>query len=125
MFNALPTVVYAVTDLDLARAWYARVVGEPYFEEPYYVGFHVGPYELGLVPVESAAGHGGTLAYWRVDSADEAFERLVGLGATPDEAPHSVGGDLRAATVTDPFGNLLGVIEYLGFEGSTTVPAMN
>ena len=125
MYDALPTVVYAVADLDLARAWYASLVGEPYVEESYYVGFHVGPYELGLIPVESAAGHGGALAYWRVASADEAFERLVSLGATPGEAPHSVGGDLRAATVTDPFGNLLGVVEYPGFAGSTTVPAMN
>ena len=54
MFNALPTVVYAVQDLDLARAWYAGIVGEPYFNEPYYVGFHVGPYELGLVPTETS-----------------------------------------------------------------------
>ena len=125
MFNALPTVVYAVPDLDLARAWYAAIVGEPYFEEPYYVGFRVGPYELGLVPAETATGRGGTLAYWRVDSADEAFERLVGFGATPDEAPQNVGGDIRVATVVDPFGNVLGVIEYPGFAGSTTVPVLN
>ena len=125
MFNALPTVVYAVPDLDLARKWYAGLVGDPYFVEPYYVGFHVGPYELGLVPVETAAGRGGTLAYWRVSSADDAFEALVAHGAVPDEAPHSVGGDLRAATVLDPFGNLVGIIEYPGFEGSTTVPELN
>ncbi|HEX9953241.1 MAG TPA: VOC family protein [Rubricoccaceae bacterium] len=125
MFNALPTVVYAVPDLDLARAWYAAIVGEPYFEEPYYVGFRVGPYELGLVPAETATGRGGTLAYWRVDNADEAFERLVGFGATPDEAPQNVGGDIRVATVVDPFGNVVGIIEYPGFEGSTTVPGLN
>lgn len=125
VFNALPTVVYAVSDLDLAKAWYAGIVGEPYFDEPYYVGFRVGPYELGLVPTETAEGRGGTLAYWRVESADDAFAALVAHGAVPDEGPHSVGGDLRAATVLDPFGNLVGIIEYPGFEGSTTVPAMN
>ena len=77
------------------------------------------------MPAESAAGRGGTLAYWRVDSADEAFDRLLAHGATADEAPHSVGGDLRAATVLDPVGNLVGLIEYPGFSGSTTVPALN
>ena len=50
---------------------------------------------------------------------------VAGTRTTPDEAPHSVGGDLRAATVLDPFGNLVGIIEYPGFEGSTTVPALS
>ena len=122
MFTALPTVVYSVPDLDLAREWWAGIVGPAYFDEVFYVGFRVGPYELGLVPAESAAGRGGTTAYWRVDNAQAAFEALVAHGATPDEPPTSVGGDLVAGSVLDPFGNLIGLIEHPGFEGTASAP---
>jgi catechol 2,3-dioxygenase-like lactoylglutathione lyase family enzyme len=45
------TVVYHVDDLTKAKEWYADLLGvEPYFDEPFYVGFNVGGYELGLDP---------------------------------------------------------------------------
>ena len=51
MFLGLRTVVYKVSDLGRAKAWYTKVLGiEPYFDEPFYVGFNVGGYELGLDP---------------------------------------------------------------------------
>lgn len=92
---------------------------EPYFDEPYYVGFNVGGYELGLQPAEgdAAPGQGGTIAYWGVDDADAAVERLVRLGATPHEGVQDVGDGIRLGTVLDPFGNVLGVIHTPNFEG--------
>jgi catechol 2,3-dioxygenase-like lactoylglutathione lyase family enzyme len=49
MFLGLRTVIYPSPDLATARAWYAQVLGqEPYFDQPFYVGFSVGGYELGL-----------------------------------------------------------------------------
>mgnify|MGYP003526118917 CR=1 FL=1 len=51
MLLGLRTVKYSVTDLERAKQWYTEVVGHgPYFDEPFYVGFNVGGYELGIVP---------------------------------------------------------------------------
>jgi predicted enzyme related to lactoylglutathione lyase len=119
-FHGPRTVVYVVDDVEAGAAWYAKALGiEPYFEEPYYVGFNVGGYELGLQPAEgdSAPGQGGTIAYWGVDDADAAVERLVRLGATPHEGVQDVGDGIRLGTVLDPFGNVLGVIHNPNFEG--------
>src|SRR5438552_6790905 len=47
----LRTLIYPVTDLDAAKAWFTELVGfGPYFDEPFFVGFSVGGYELGLLP---------------------------------------------------------------------------
>ncbi len=113
-FLGLRTVIYHVEDLDAAKAWYAEVLGfEPYFDEPFYVGFEVGGYELGLNPNldEATPGAGGVLAYWGVADADAAFARLLELGAEKHVPVSDVGGGIRVASVRDPFGNLLGVIE--------------
>jgi len=62
MVNGLATVIYHVPDLDRAKAWYATAFQQqPYFDEPFYVGFNIGGYELGLHPDESGtrAGRGG------------------------------------------------------------------
>src|SRR6185503_3009509 len=106
MFQGLRTVAYQVTDLDQARAWYTEVLGiEPYFAEPFYVGFNVGGFELGLQPDTQGGleGLGGNVAYWGVESADEAFDRLIGLGATALSPVQEVGGGIKVAIVRDPF----------------------
>ena len=113
-FLGLRTAKYTARNLAEARDWYARVLGfGPYFDEPFYVGFNVGGYELGLVPDEQAPAVRGEagVAYWGVSSADSAFARLLDLGATAVEPVEDVGGGIRVATVRDPFGNLVGVIE--------------
>jgi predicted enzyme related to lactoylglutathione lyase len=114
MFQGLRTVIYHVTDLDRAKAWYTSVLGiEPYFDQPFYVGFNVGGFELGLDPdaTGSEGGSGGVAAYWGVSNCEAAFNRLLELGASAQTSVQDVGGDIRVATVTDPFGNVLGVIE--------------
>ncbi len=51
MFLGLRTVIYPAPDLAAAKAWYTRLLGvEPYFDEPFYVGFSVAGYELALGP---------------------------------------------------------------------------
>ncbi len=107
-FLGLRTAIYRTDALDALKRWYIGVLGkEPYFDEPFYVGFDVGGYELGLVPAEAG---GAVDAYWGVDDADAAFEALVEAGAEPLEAVHDVGGGIRLGTVRDPAGNTLGVI---------------
>ena len=47
----LRTVIYPAPDLDATKAWWTSFLGvEPYFDQPFYVGFAVGGYELGLLP---------------------------------------------------------------------------
>jgi predicted enzyme related to lactoylglutathione lyase len=114
MFRGLRTVIYHVGDLDRAKEWYGAVLGVgPYFDEPFYVGFDVGGFELGLQPDEpgSPRSSTGVTAYWGVDDADAALGRLLELGATEPFGVQDVGDDIRVATVLDPFGNVLGVIE--------------
>ncbi|HVL14426.1 MAG TPA: VOC family protein [Gemmata sp.] len=103
--------------LDAAKAWYASVVGgPPYFDQPFYVGFNVGGFELGLDPNGGEPGPGGTLAYWGTPDAAAEVARLVGLGATVAEDVKDVGGGIKVATLADPFGNRLGVIENPHFD---------
>lgn len=118
-FLGLRTVIYVNTELEKARDWYAQVLGfPPYFDEPFYVGFNVGGYELGVMPAEdfNQPGGGGVLAYWGVDNAEVAFARLLSLGAIEREPVTEVGGGIKVATVFDPFGNVLGVIENPHFK---------
>ncbi len=111
MILGLRTVAYHIPDLAAGKAWYSRLLGrEPYFDQPYYVGFEVGGFELGLVP-DGATGVGSSTVYWGVADAAAALQRLQGLGATLREPVQDVGDGIRTATVLDPFGNLFGIIE--------------
>ena len=118
MLLGLRTAIYPVQDLDSAKTWYAQVVGAPpYFDQPFYVGFSVGGFELGLLP-DGTPGTSGPQALWGVADADAAFERLLVLGATSLEPVTDVGGGIKVAAVRDPFGNRLGIIENPNFNAS-------
>jgi len=113
MLLGLATHKLTVDDLPAARAWYARVLGqEPYFDQPFYVGFALGGYELGIVPAQAGdrPGDAGTTAYWRVTDLDAAWAALLAAGATVAEPLAEVGGGIRIGAVRDPFGNRLGLI---------------
>ena len=110
----LATVIYQVPDLDRAKAWYTEAFGKaPYFDQPFYVGFEIGGYELGLHPdlSEGQPGPGGSVAYWRVGAIETAVAHFVGAGATVVSAPIEVGEGIKVARVADPFGNVIGLIE--------------
>lgn len=113
--KALMTAIYPVTDINAAKSWYAEMFGvEPYFDEPFYVGFNIAGYELGLVPAEPPVhepGNRGVIAYWGVDNADDAWARATKAGAKPVSAIADVGGGIRVGVVADPYGNALGIIE--------------
>ena len=116
MFLGLRTAVYYVDDMSRARDWYSSILGiSPYFDEPFYVGFNVGGFELGLHPEEGKSKGEGQVAYWGVVDAAASFERLVELGATPHDNVQDVGGGIKVGTVKDPFGNVFGVIENPNF----------
>lgn len=116
MIKGLRTVIYPAPDLQATKAWYAQVLQqEPYFDQPFYVGFSVGGFELGLMP-DATPGIAGAQALWGVDDADGAFARLLQLGATSLEPVTDVGDGIRVAAVQDPFGNRFGIIENPHFK---------
>lgn len=116
MIQGLRTVIYPVTELETAKAWYQQVLGvAPYFDQPFYVGFEVGGFELGLVP-DGEPGSSGATAYWGTADAQAELARLVGLGAAVETPVEDVGGGIRTAVVRDPDGNLFGVIENPHFD---------
>ena len=118
MILGLRTAIYPAPDLAAAKEWYARVLGvQPYFDEPFYAGFNVGGFELGLIP-DGAPGVAGPQPLWGVTDAAQAFEKLVGLGATPLEDVTEVGGGIKTGAVTDSFGNRFGIIENPHFDAS-------
>ncbi|MGA2551805.1 MAG: VOC family protein [Burkholderiaceae bacterium] len=111
MILGLRTVIYPAPDLAKARDWYTRALNlKPYFDQPFYVGFSVGGFELGLVP-EGTPSTLGSRALWGVDSIEEELARLCLLGATALESVTDVGEGIRTAAVTDPFGNHFGLIQ--------------
>jgi predicted enzyme related to lactoylglutathione lyase len=118
MFLGLRTAIYPVSDLPKAKLWYEQVLGvKPYFDEPFYVGFTVGGFELGLLP-DGTPGIAGPQPLWGVPNANAAFERLLQLGATELEPVTAVGEGIKVAAVQDPFGNRLGIIENPHFNPS-------
>ena len=116
MFLGLRTTIYPAPDLAASKAWFTGILGkEPYFDQPFYVGFEVGGYELGLLP--DAEVTDGVLSYWGVPDADAAYAALLAAGATEHAPVADVGDGIRTATVREPAGSIVGIIENPHFTG--------
>jgi predicted enzyme related to lactoylglutathione lyase len=121
--QGLRTTIYKVTDAAKAKAWYSKVFGiEPYFDEPFYIGFNVGGFELGLDPdvSDQKPGPGGGLAYWGVASMDSTMKALKADGVKVRSEPRDVGDGIKVAAIEDPFGNVIGLIENPHFGHAET-----
>jgi len=122
MLLGLCTAIYHAEDMAAAKLWYMKVLGfPPYFDEPFYVGFNVGGYELGISPPGGPDGMPDRPttafgAYWGVKDIVAAHARLLELGAEPRTEVQDVGEGIRVADVIDPFGNVFGVIENPHFK---------
>jgi catechol 2,3-dioxygenase-like lactoylglutathione lyase family enzyme len=109
MFLGLRTAIYPVADVGAAKAFFTKILGvEPNFDEPFYVGYTVAGYELGIVPKSS---DGEPMTYWGVPDVDAAVAMLIEARAAPGHDVTEVGGGIRVAAVREPSGNLFGVIE--------------
>ena len=113
MFKKLRTVIYYVSDVQKAKAWYTDLTGnKPYFDEPFYVGFDFNGCELGLHPVDETVTKGNhTVSHWAVDNIDSCVQQLIEKGVTVLYPIADVGGGIKVATVIDPWGNAVGLIE--------------
>jgi predicted enzyme related to lactoylglutathione lyase len=113
----LRTVIYPVPDLDAAKAWWIRLLGQqPYFDEPFYVGFEVAGYELGLLP--NAQPSDGALTYWGVDDVADAMSDALGAGAEIHVPAADVGEGIVTATARTPDGSIVGFIFNPHFKAS-------
>ena len=105
----LRTVIYPSPDLAAAKAWWIDLLGvAPYFDEPFYVGFSVAGYELGLLP--DADPNDGAQVYWGVEDMDVAFDEAITSGATIVAPPSDVGDGIVTALVRSPNGDVVGLI---------------
>lgn len=111
-FLGLRTAIYKVNDIAAATDWYKKILGiEPYFNEPFYVGFDIGGFELGLQPQEDVAQKtDSVMTYWGVEDVEATHAMLLSAGALPHEEPTEVGGGIIVAAVKDPWGNVFGII---------------
>ncbi len=116
--HGLRTLKLDARDLDAAKNFYATALGKaPYFDQPFYVGFDIDGFELGITPTEEGAptGPGQTTTYLAVEDVDAELARWIALGAKTHEPASDVGDGIRVGAIVDPFGNVVGFIRNLHF----------
>ena len=107
--QGVQTILHPVTDLTAAKAVYSALLGmAPTSDSPYYVGFEAAGQQIGLVPNSEMTG---PVAYWHVADIEAKLAEVTAAGATLNEAARDVGGGRLVATVTDPDGNVLGLLQ--------------
>ena len=105
-------MLHPVSDLAAARAVYTALLGAPpTADAPYYVGYEAEGQHIGLVPGGGPQGMTSPVAYWHVPDIEAKLAEVTAAGATVKEAPRDVGGGRLVATVTDPDGNVLGLLQ--------------
>jgi predicted enzyme related to lactoylglutathione lyase len=110
--QGIKTVLHPVSDLEKSKAVYSALLGlAPQADAPYYVGFDVAGQHIGLVPGGGPQGMTSPVAYWHVADIEQKLAEVTAAGATVNEAPRDVGGGRLVATVTDPDGNVLGLLQ--------------
>jgi predicted enzyme related to lactoylglutathione lyase len=110
--QGIKTVLYPVSDLVAAKAVYAALLGvPPQTDESYYVGFEAAGQHIGLMPEGGPQSITSPVAYWHVPDLETKLAEVTAAGATVKEPAHYVGGGRLVATVTDPDGNVLGLLQ--------------
>jgi predicted enzyme related to lactoylglutathione lyase len=110
--EGIKTVLHPVSDMAAAKPVYSALLGvPPQTDESYYVGFEAAGQQIGLVPRGGPQGLTSPVAYWHVPDIEAKLAEVTAAGATVKEPAHDVGGGRRVAAVTDPDGNVLGLLQ--------------
>jgi predicted enzyme related to lactoylglutathione lyase len=110
--QGIRTVLHPVSDLQAAKAVYTALLGvAPQADSPYYVGYDTDGQHIGLVPGGGPQGMTTPVAYWHVPDIEAKLAEVTAAGATVHEPAHDVGGGRLVATVSDPDGNMLGLLQ--------------
>jgi predicted enzyme related to lactoylglutathione lyase len=105
----IKTVLHPVTNLEKAKEVYTALLGvEPTADAPYYVGYDTAGQHIGLVPNSDMTA---PIDYWHVADIEAKLAEVTAAGATLKDAPRDVGNGRLVATVTDPDGNVLGLLQ--------------
>jgi predicted enzyme related to lactoylglutathione lyase len=106
------TVLHPVSDVAAAKAVFTALLGvPPQTDGPYYVGYEAAGQHIGLVPGGGPQGMTSPVAYWHVPDIEAKLAEVTAAGATVKESARDVGGGRLVATVTDPDGNVLGLLQ--------------
>ena len=110
--EGVKTVLHPVSDIAKARVFYVALLGlEPQADSPHYVGFEAAGQHIGLVPGGSSQGMTSPVAYWHVADIEAKLAELTAAGGTAKDQVRDVGGGRLVATVTDPDGNVIGLLQ--------------
>jgi predicted enzyme related to lactoylglutathione lyase len=110
--QGIKTVLHPVSDVEKAKAVYTALLGmPPQHDSSYYVGFDVAGQHIGLLPGGGPQGMTSPVAYWHVPDIEAKLAELTAAGAAVKEPAQNVGGGRLVATVTDPDGNVLGLLQ--------------
>jgi predicted enzyme related to lactoylglutathione lyase len=110
--QGIKTVLHPVSDLAKAKAVYAALLGvPPLADSSYYVGFEAAGQHIGLLPGGGPQGMTSPVPYWEVPDIEAKLAEVTAAGATVKEPARDVGGGRLVATVTDPDGNVLGLLQ--------------
>jgi predicted enzyme related to lactoylglutathione lyase len=106
------TILHPVTDLEKAKAVYTALLGqEPTTDSEYYVGYEVAGQQIGLVPGGGPQGMTSPVAHWHVTDIEATIAEVTAAGGTVKDSARNVGGGRLVATVVDPDGNVLGLVQ--------------
>jgi predicted enzyme related to lactoylglutathione lyase len=110
--QGIRTVLHPVSDLEAAKTVYTALLGvPPQADSPYYVGYEAEGQQIGLVPGGGPQGMTTPVAYWHVPDIEAKLAEVTAAGASVEESPHDVGGGRLVATISDPDGNILGLLQ--------------
>ncbi|HWD65678.1 MAG TPA: VOC family protein [Solirubrobacteraceae bacterium] len=110
--EGIKTVLHPVSDLEAAKPVYTAVLGSPPdHDAPYYVGYDIAGQHIGLVPGGGPQGMSSPVAYWHVSDIEAKLAEVTAAGAQIKDPVRDVGGGRLVATVSDPDGNVLGLLQ--------------
>ncbi len=110
--QGIKTVLHPVSDLAASKAVYSALLGvAPTADSAYYVGFDVEGQHIGLVPGGGPESMTSPVAYWHVSDIEAKLAEVTAAGATIKDPVRDVGSGRLVATVADPDGNVLGLLQ--------------
>ncbi|MCI0159423.1 glyoxalase [Leifsonia shinshuensis] len=112
MLTGIASVIHPSTDLATDTAFWQAALGiEPYFDQPFYVGFQIDGQEFGLDPDAAGEGLSYPVVYWHTTDIAATIVSLSAAGARINGQPRDVGQGVMLATLRDASGNLFGLLQ--------------